>query len=100
MQNRMKDLMNRVSILTELIRNKNRILEFNLEETREGCESYLEEVTTSSVADLRSAMESDNDIMLSHRFEDEGVMEVMREKGKGMEHTIVFVTRRYSRCRS
>lgn len=37
-QNGMKDLMNRVSILTELIKNKNRISEFSLEETREGSE--------------------------------------------------------------
>lgn len=81
-QNGMKDLMNRVSILSELIRNKDRISQFSLEETREGSESYLEEVTTSSVADLSNAAESDNDIIFGHRFEDAGVIEESLKKAK------------------
>lgn len=82
-QNGMKDLINRVAILLELIRNKSKISEFGLEEFEEESESYLEEETASSVANLSSVAESDNDTLFGHKFEDEDMIEEISEEVNG-----------------
>lgn len=87
----MKDLINRVAILTKLIRNKNRILEFGLVEPEEESESYIKEVATSSVPDLSSTTESSNDTIFGHNFEDEEVIEEILEEGKCIVQTWKFL---------